>query len=240
MQSEGRRIHGLAAKARERGESVEAVKLAEDAMAVYQKEGDALGFAEALADQFLSLRHIFDKTGDRKYLLRAKHSAMVSVEIAEESGDKSALAIPYFNLAKAQDSLDELQEAVSSYKKAVELIVSDPPAVHKVTERPAIVADFKVHLATCEYKQSFSTNKAGDESALERAEAALADLESHPDIEGYNQHVWVSGGHMRIAEMLREVNPVKAKEHLQKAKDIIDSDQRLTIRLSQWQKLAEK
>ena len=102
------------------------------------------------------------------------------------------------------------------------------------------MADFKVHLATCEYKQSFSTNKAGDESALERAEAALADLESHPDIEGYNQHVWVSGGHMRIAEMLREVNPVKAKEHLQKAKDIIDSDQRLTIRLSQWQKLAEK
>lgn len=223
----------MAAKARERGESVEAVKLAEDAMAAYQKDEDSLGFAEALADQFLSLRHLFEKTGDRKYLLRAKHSAMVSVEIAEEAEDNSALAIPYFNLAKAQETLGQLQEAVSSYKKAVELIVSNPPAVHKVPERPAIVADFKVHLATCEYK-------AGDKSALGRAEAALADLKSHPDIADYNQHVWVSGGHMRIAEMLKDDDPEKAKEHLQEAKEIIDADPRLTIRQSQWQSLAEK
>lgn len=240
MESEGRRLHGLAAQARERGESVEAVKLAEDAMAAYQKDRDALGFAEALADQFLSLRHLFDKTGDRNYLIRAKHSAMASVEVAESSGDKSALPIPYFNLAKAQETLGQLQEAVTSYKKAVELIISNPPAAHKVPERPAIVADFKVHLATCEYKQSFSTNKAGDKSALERAEAALSDLEANPDISDYNQHVWVSGGHMRIAEMLREDDPEKAKKHLQKAKEVIDSDPKLTIRLSQWQQLAEK
>lgn len=230
----------MAAQARERGESVEAVKLAEDAMAAYQKDGDTLGFAEALADQFLSLRHFFDKTGDRNYLIRAKHAAMASVEIAEDSGDeqgspadKTALAIPYFNLAKAQETLGQLQAAVSSYKKAVELIVSNPPAVHKVADRPAIVADFKAHLATCEYK-------AGDGSALERAETALSELKSHPDISDYNQHVWVSGGHMRIAEMLKVDDPAKAKEHLQKAKEIIDADPSLTIRLSQWQKLAEK
>ncbi len=233
MESEGRRLHGLAAQARERGESVEAVKLAEDAMEAYQKDGDQLGFAEALADQFLSLRHLFDKTNDKNYLIRAKHSAMASVEIAENSGDKTALAIPYFNLAKVQETLGQFQEAVSTYKKALDNVINNPPAVHKVPERPAIVADFKVHLSTCEYT-------AGDKSALERAEAALADLEAHPDIEGYNQHVWVSGGHMRIAEMLKEDDLEKAKQHLQKAKDIIDSDPRLTIRLSQWQKLAEK
>lgn len=240
MKSEGRRLHGLAEQAREKGESVEAVKLAEDAMAAYQKDGDILGFAEALVDQFLSLRHLFDKTGDRSYLIRAKHSAMASVEVAESSGDKTALAIPYFNLAKAQETLGQLQEAVSSYKKAVENIENNPPAEHKVPERPAIVADFKVHLATCEYKQSFSTNKAGDKSALERAEAALSDLEKTPDISDYNQHVWVSGGHMRIAEMLQSDDPEKVKDHLQKAKEVIDSDPRLTIRLAQWQKLADK
>lgn len=175
MESEGRRLRGLAAQARERGEPLEALKLS----------------------------------------------------------DEAALAIPLERLATVQEELGLLDDAVKSYREAVEKIESNPPAEHKVPERPAIVADFKIHLTTCEYN-------AGDKSALERAESALLELESHPDIADYNQHVWVSGGHMRIAEMLQSDDPEKAKEHLQKAKEIIDSDPRLTIRLAQWQKLAEK
>lgn len=233
MESEGRRLHGLAAQARERGESLESLKLSDEAALAYQKDGDILGFAENLVDRSITLRHLADSTEDSNYLIVALHESLAAVEIARKSGREDALAIPLEKLAVVQEELELLEDAVKSYREAVEKIESNPPAEHKVPERPAIVADFKLHLATCEYK-------AGDKSALERAEAALSDLEAHPDIADYNQHVWVSGGHMRIAEMLKDDNPEKAKEHLQKAKDIIDSDPRLKIRLSQWQKLAEK
>lgn len=228
----GREIHGKAEQARERGDFLQALQLCDEAMLTYQTEGDNLGFAEVLASRFLTLRHLFEQTNDQKYLILAKHAAQVSVELAESSGDKTALALPYFNLAKSEETLGQIQEAVENYKKALDNATNNPPVPHKIEERPAILADMKVHLATCEYK-------AGDKSALERAKQALSDLEAHPDIEDYNQHVWVSGGYMRIAEMLKEDNPTEAKKHLQKAKEIIDADPRLKLRLKQWEKLAK-
>lgn len=231
MEAEGRKIHGLAAQARERGESIEALKLAIEAMAAYQKSADQLGFAEIFAEMFLTTRHLFDKTADQGYLIFAKHLAMTSVELAEKSGNKTALAIPYFNLAKAQESLGEYPEAVINYKKALENLQNNPPAEHQVTQRPTMMADFKVHLITCEYK-------TGDQTALERAEQALQELSAGAEISEYNKHVWVSGGHMRIAEMLKTDNLQKAQEHLQKAKEIIEADPALILRKTQWEKLA--
>lgn len=228
----GREVHGKAEQARERGDLLQALQLCDEAMVTYQTEGDALGFAEVLASRFLTLRHLFEQTDDKKYLILGKHAAQSSVELAESGGDKSALALPYFNLAKSQETLGQFQEAVENYKKALGNAMSNPPAAHKIEQRPAIIADMKVHLATSEYK-------AGDKSALERAKQALAELEAHPDIEDYNQHVWVSGGYMRLAEILKEDNPTEAKECLQKAKVIIDADPRLKLRLKQWEKLAK-
>lgn len=233
MESVGRQLHGQAEQAREGGDFTKALELTDQAMVAYQKDGDSLGFAEVLASRFLTLRHLFESTGDRKYLILAKHSALSSVEIAQASNDKTALAIPLFNLAKSQETLGEIKEAVESYKQAVDNLVNNPPAVHKTEDRPAILADFQIHLSTCEYKN-------GDKSALERAEKALGELEQNPDISDYNQHVWVSGGHMRIAEVLMSDDPGKAKEHLQKAKGIIDGDPRLKLRLEQWQKLSQQ
>lgn len=220
----------MAEQARENGDFGKALEFTDQAMLAYQVADDKLGFAEIQASRFLTLRHLYEKTEDKDYLILAKHAAMASVELAEASGNKEALAVPLFNLAKAQETLGESSEAVVTYQRAVDNLINNPPSTHN---RPAIVADFKVHQTTCEYS-------AGDKSALERAESALAELEQNPDIADYNQHVWVSGGHMRIAEMLRVDNPEKAKEHLNKAKDVIDSDPRLTLRLSQWQKLANK
>lgn len=227
MESEGRRIHAQAAHAREEGDSVKSLQLDMEAFAAYQKEGDALGEAEILADGFLTLRHLYEKTDDRNYLIVAKYFAMASVEIAENSGNREALALPWFNLAKALETLGEIKEAVEDYRKALDNITNNPPTSHN---RPGVVADFKVHLTTAEYK-------AGDKSALERALAALSELEQSDEVK-YNKDVWLSGGHMRIAEMLKEDDPEKAKEHLQKAKEIIDANSDLKLRKAQWEKLA--
>ena len=224
---EGRRIHSLAAQQRESGNFIEALKLADEAMVAYATDQDLLGFAEVHAERFLTLKHLNDSTGFEGFLVSAKYAAETSVELAEKSGDLKALALPYFNLAKAQETLGELEEAVGSYKKAVENIAQNPPKNHA---RSGVAADFRVHLATCEYK-------TGKKDALKEAEQALADLEASEE-EQYNKDVWTSGANMRIAEVLKEDNPTKAKEYLQKAKKIIDSNPELRLRLKHWEKLS--
>lgn len=64
-------------------------------------------------------------------------------------------------------------------------------------------------------------------------------LEFNQEI-SYNFHVWLSGAHMRIANVLKTDDPSKAREHLEKAKQIIDSDSRLTLRSKQWEKLTKE
>lgn len=223
----GRRLHGLAAQAREKGEPLKALQLADEAMIAYQKDGDILGFAEVAADRSIVLRHLADEAGDNNFRKLAKAEMLASVEIARGSGDKTALALPLFNLAKVQEELREFQEAVKTYTEAIQEMENNPPASHN---RPSVLADMRVHLTTTEYV-------AGDKSALERATSALADLEAS-DEEKYNKDVWVSGGHMRMADMLRTDNPERAKEHLQKVKEIIEANPDLKLRKEQYEKLA--
>ncbi|QQG43613.1 MAG: hypothetical protein HYW45_01180 [Candidatus Daviesbacteria bacterium] len=223
----GREIHGRAAKIREEGKHLEALQLQDEATLAYQKDKDILGLAEILADRSLVLRHLFDETDDKNFLIIAKHEMMASVEMAEQSGSKEALALPYFNLAKIQQDLEELDAAVSSYQKAVDSQTQNPTPEHN---RPAVLLDMQIHLATCQYQ-------AGDKLALDRALQALALLEEANEVK-YNKDVWLSGGHMRITQILKEDDPEKAAEHLQKAKEIIDANPDLKLRKGQWEKLA--
>lgn len=228
MDSKARQIHQKAADAREKGEFLDALKIIDEAMIVYQEENDKPGFIESQADRTITLRLLSEKTGDKNFLILAKHAAMGSVEIALESGDKTDLALPFLNLARVQETLGEINDAVENYKKAVKNIIENPPTSNN---RPGVVADFKIHLATCEYKQ-------GDKLALNRALSAISDLEAS-DEDSYNKNVWLSGGLMSLAEVIKSEDINKAKEYLEKAGEIINSDQRLKIRLSQWEKLAQ-
>jgi hypothetical protein len=227
-ESKGRQLHALAEHAREAGDFLGALKFTDEAMIAYQEAGDFLGFAEILASRFLTLRHLAEKTGDVNYQVLAKFTVMASVEIAKKLGDPKALILPMFNLAKVQEDLGEFVGAVRSYQETVQM-ASNLPERHN---RPGVVADMRIHLATCEYK-------AGDKSGLERALVALDNLEKS-DEPDYNKHVWLSGGHMRIAEMIYGENQPLAVEHLRRAKEIIDADERLKLRLGQWQKLIER
>lgn len=220
MESEGRKLHGQAAKARENGDHLKALQLEDEAMLAYQKDGDILGFAEIIADRSIVLRHLADETGDKNFLLVAKGEMEASVEIARNSGKQDALSIPLYNLAKVEEELDQYTESINHYQEAI-----------STQTNPIVIADMKVHLATCEYKN-------GDKSALYKAEQALSELQASNE-EKYDKDVWTSSAHMRIADMLREDNPEKAKEHLQKAKKIIDANPELKLRAEQWKKLVD-
>lgn len=228
MESKARQLHQKAAETREQENFLDALKYIDEASYFYGEENDQLGLAEAQADRSITLRLISLQKSDKNFLILAKHAAMAGLEIAQVSGNKSALAIPYLNVAKVQEDLGEINEAVENYKKAVENITQNPPASNN---RPGVVADFKIHLSACEYSQ-------GDQSALNRALTAISELEAS-DEDSYNKNVWLSGGYMHLAKAAKSEDINKAKEYLQKVKEIIDSDPRLKIRLSQWEKLAQ-
>jgi len=88
----------------------------------------------------------------------------------------------------------------------------------------------KAHLAYAKYK-------SGDKSGLDLMDEAINELLSSDEMK-YNKDVWLSGAHMRAAEMLREDNLRLAKEHLQKAKDIIEANNELSLRKQQWKTLS--
>ena len=223
QESEGRRLHAEALAAQEKGDFLAALLKIDEAMLAYEFNGDSLGLAESQAMRFLTLKHLYEKTNDKAFLIIAKYTVMASVELAKLNNNKDALSIPLFNLAKVQELLGEYGDAVISFRQALET----------VPNRPAVIADFKVHLATCEYK-------TGDKSALDRAEEAVAELEKAREEDTYSKNVWLSGGHMRIADAVNAENKELARKHMGEAKKIIDSDERLKLRLEQWTKQAEK
>jgi tetratricopeptide (TPR) repeat protein len=226
-ESKARKLHAQALKLREQKNIVEAQKIDQEALDAYASENDILGFSELLSMHAKSYLHQYHFSQFKPYLLLAKHIAQAGVDIAEEFGDESSKALPYFNLGEVSADAGDLDLAIDSYKKAV-AILENTPGRHN---RKSVLANFKAHLTTTEYKN-------GDKSALERAEQALSDLEAATDASDYEKHVWLSGAHMRIADILRVDGPEKAKKHLAKAKEIIDSDPELVIRKEQWEKLA--
>lgn len=230
QESKGREIHGRAEQSRERGKTIEALILYQQALGAYQKDEDLPGFSESQAAEVIALFHLWEQTSFDGWLVRAKHVAMSSVEMAEKSGVKEALSIPYSKLGKVQEPLGELKEARESYKKAYDYLISNPPEAHGV--RPAMQADFKLHWLTTAYA-------AGDKFVLPQIEESIKDLEKASEVK-YNKDVWLSGAHMRVAEILKEDDSTKAREHLKIAKEIIDANPDLKIRATQWQKLAEK
>lgn len=227
MATDGRELHSQAEEARESGDFEKALVLTDQAMIAYQKAGDELGLAEVQASRFITFKHLFQSTGYKGYKILLRAAAETSVELARLSKIPEALALPLFNLGKAYQEMQMYEKAVLVLEEAVGEITAHPPELHN---RPAVVADIKGHLYYCQYK-------AGDKNALALIEQALAELEAS-DENKYNKDVWISGAHMRIADMLRADDPEKAKTHLEKAKEIINANPDLKLRKEQLAKLA--
>jgi len=226
----GRALHQQALDAQEKGDFLLALKLEDEAMIVYQEEDDELGFSEIQAMRTLTYRHLFERSGYGGYLIKAKHEAMASVDLAEQGGDEYSLAIPLAGLGRILADLSEFAHAAEDYKRAVVILERYPD---ERQSRKSVIADYKVHMNVCLYK-------AGDEEALQLAEDALEELVATVDASEYEKAVWLSGSHMKIAEAVNPNDHEKAMEHMRIAKRIIDDDERLKLRLEQWHKLNQK
>lgn len=225
MRSEkGHQLHKQAEHTREAGDFEKSVQLAQRAIETYEKDGDWLGASDACGSLSLSFRHM-------EKLDEAEEAAVKGIEIAEDHNLEGDRARPYFNLAKVQEQKGKINEAVESYRKSIKIFQEENPSLHN---RSGVLADMKIHLATCEYK-------AGDKSAYISALSAMDELADSDEetVSKYNYDVWMSGAQMKIAEMLKSDDLEKAKKHLDEAKEIIDANPELKIRKEQWEKLAK-
>jgi tetratricopeptide (TPR) repeat protein len=211
---------------REKEDFLAALKYTDEALVAFSEEGNGLEFAEILASRFLTLRHLFEKTGNRNYMIIAKQDVLASVEIAKKCGDQKALAIPLFNLGKAYETLEEYKKAVDIYQEAIINMQNNPAEGHK---SKAELQEMILHL-------SFAQYKSGDKTATDRLEEALKTLEAETE-DKYKKDVWLSGGYMDLAEILASSSPAKSQEVLNKAEGIINANPELTIRKRQLEAL---
>lgn len=230
----GRHLHHQAEISREAGDFLKALHYTDEAALAYQADGDYLGLAEVQASRQSTFKHLYRSTGDPVFLTLEMHAAQASVEIAEKSGDKKALGIPYHNLGKSLSEAGKHCEAADAYKKAVTYLTEYPLELHS---RPSVIADIKGHLYTAEFF-------CGDHSALNKALRALENLEA-ADEDSYNKNVWLSGAHLRIAEMYMSAEDVqdhkqRAEEHIKQAEEIINGDERLVLRREQLEEIKHK
>lgn len=230
MVSKGRQLHAVAAKEREEGNPLASLTANDQALLAYDEANDDLGFAEAIACRALTLKNYATERNSRRFLIFVKGELTAAVQIARESGNAEAMGLPLYHLAQAYEDLGEFSEAISLYKKA---IISIKTAGSSENNVPSFLATMEIHLTTCEYKN-------GDKTAISRAEAALQLLEKADEPRAFTKHVWVSGGHMRIAEILRKDNPEIAQRHLAVAEKIITSDPQLIIRNRQLELLKKQ
>ncbi len=222
-------FHVQAEEEREQGNLLESLELTDKAMIGYGEEENIHGFTEVQVSRANTFKHLFQQTNNTNYLVVALYNLQAALEIAKSAGKKEDLAMIYQGMGKILEQLERYSEAAEAFQWAVNYLISNPPGEHN---RPGVLADFKGHLAIAQYR-------AGDKSALARAEDALKELmvSGEDKVSDYNYNVWLSGAHMRIAEVVRDIDPSLAKEHLQVAKKIIDLDPRLTLRKGQWEKM---
>lgn len=227
----GQGLHVKSEQFRESGNFLQAVIAAQGAERLYLEEDNPVKAAEACASEMLAWRHKFDGEGDPEDKNRAREAIEKGVLIMRESGEKVGLGTVLYNLAKFYQAEGDSEMVIQSMRdalKAFEEAPDDPMGF------PAHIAEIKTRLNAFEYG-------AGDETAFDRFEAAVSDLEASPHPDDYAQTVWLSGAYMHMAEaMLTRGENEKALDYLQKADEEIGGDEKYKLRREQIQKIREK
>lgn len=230
MRSEkGRAIHKLSSEALEKGEYLEALIKTDEAMVVYQEEGDEAGFSEIMAMRLLVLNMFYDKSEFKGYLYLAKHAALASLELAENSNQIAQIALAHGAIGRVMIRLEEYKEAASHFGQTVKILLENKTD----HSRNSVIADFKNHEAT-------SRILAGEETAEPDALAAINELQASEDATPYEKDVWLSGAYMRLASGMNKFDKLKAKEYLTKADEIISANKELVVRKEQIEIMRKK
>lgn len=218
--------HQDAEQKRESGDFIEALKLTDQSLTEYQLEKNYAGMAEVLCSRYLTLVHLYEQTNDPVYLTLALGAAHDAYLVSQSSPDQSSQVLPLYNYAKALERQGDLSQAVEKYKQAVDLYRKNPPTSHN---QPAVLIDIQIHQSLCELRN-------GDITAYERVLSGVNQLSTLNE-EPYRKAVWLSGAHLKLAQILANSDKQKAVLHAKAAEEIVLGRKDLILRQKQLENI---
>lgn len=225
-------MNSKADKLREKGEALreqdqhgEALQALDQALLKAQEEKNYEVLVDVLKARCLTWKHLFLLSGSQAMLILAQKAAEAMLEVTEKYDLKEKFHTSYFRLGEIAMLDNEYTQAAEWYRKALETFRG--PA----SER----GDYRYHLGEALYKNG--EKKKG----LEEFKKGIKEIEKGArETDRFLVNVWLSGAHMRLVELLQADDTKRAKQHAQKAQEIIDADERLVIRKRQLGELRSK
>jgi len=191
----GQELHSKGGQLREEDRHDEALQFLTLAVVAYQREENYRGLIDALKDRTLTWKHYFLLTNDKVYAFLAQKDAEAMLAIAQEYNLEDKLDTAYFRLGEVAMLFNDYRDAIDYYDRA--LVVYRGPLSEK--------GDFRYHLGEAVYRSGDKTK--GKKIILE----GLREIrEGASERDPFLIHVWESGVHMRLAEILKDDEPEKA------------------------------
>jgi tetratricopeptide (TPR) repeat protein len=203
---------------REEGQSLKAIDVYNQAIVRYQEDKDYANMIGALTGRLFSWKHLFYKTEDKIYAIFVKKEAEAMLEIAKEHQLLDRIYLIHFLNGTSAILLKDYPVAEKEFGQAVELYPNDN----------AEKGDWIAHLGEAVYRNG--RKEEGKKLILQGVQIIE---EKSSQIDSFLFDVWVSGAYLRLAKLLKLDNNEESQLFLNKAKKIIDSDDRLVIRKQQ-------
>ena len=216
------KIHQKAEKLREEEKFDEALKLYDRVIWGYGKEKNMAGVAEALQGKVLTYKHKYARKRNEQYLKMAKGCAKSSLEIIDKYKIKDMYASGYFRMGEVCRLSNDYNEAVKNFDKAYKL-------AGKNKER----GDYLYHLGEAVCKNGKKI--LGKRKIIEGMKLIEKDKSR---LDSFIYNVWLSGANLRLGQIfIEEKNEKEANKYINRAKEIIDIDERLVIRKKQLEEI---
>lgn len=218
-------LHSKGAFLREQDKHEPALEFLTRAIVAYQKEGNYEGLVDALKDRVLTWKHHFLLTDDKVYAILALKDSETMLSVAKEYKLKNKFDTAYFRLGEIAILFEDFPLAIKYYNNSLKFFRGC--AAEK--------GDFRYHLGEAVYRNG--QKGEGKKIILQ----GLGEIIKGSDgTDPFQIHVWESGCHMRLAELLIEDEPKEALKHYKEANTIAQSDTKLVIRKRQIKELGKK
>lgn len=211
---------------REKGKTLDALNLYNQALVSFQKRRDYNGILGVLSGRLISWQHLFNHEEDKVYAILARKEAESMLAIAQEHNIHNRDYLIHFLFGKSCIFLKDFKCAEIEFKQAVDLYPQDN----------AEKGDWLAHLGEAIYKNG--RKEEGERVILE----GVQQIQAHQDVEdAFKINVWISGAYLRLAKILiSDQKSEQAKTYLSKGEQIVLKDPRLVIRKQQLEILKKK
>src|SRR3989338_7061568 len=210
--------HRQAEELRESDRHLDALKELDQAIVLYQEGADYQGICEALQSRVLTFKHLYFLTRDTAFATIAKNEAEASLELAQNNNVTEKLSSCYFRLGEIAMIFEDFSKAINWYQRALENYQGS------LSEK----GDYRYHLGEALYRNG--RKEEGKKAIFE----GLSEIQKGAsEVDPFLVHVWESGLHMKLADLLRGDEPDEARKHLDTSREIADSDTKLIIRRRQ-------